>query len=89
MSRRLVILGAGGHAKMVIEAARTQSVYLPTVCLAQSIEQPELLGVPVQLETEACLRELFDGDCSAFVAVGSKPPASQNSPANCSRSAIH
>ncbi len=71
MSRALVVLGASGHAKMVIEAARSQGSYEPTVCLsATTVNQSHLLGVPIRLETRALLTELQHAGYWAIVAIG-------------------
>lgn len=72
MPARLVILGAGGHAKMVIEAARTQGKYEPTLCLAHVDDLvPDVLGVATEAETDERLLSLQQAGYHAFVAVGS------------------
>lgn len=72
MPERLVILGAGGHAKMVIEAARTQGLYEPALCLAHVDDLvPHVLGVAVEPETDERLHSLQQQGFHAFVAVGS------------------
>lgn len=72
MPQRLVILGAGGHAKMVIEAARTQGEYEPTLCLAHVDDLvPDVLGVATEAETDERLVALQKEGYHAFVAVGS------------------
>lgn len=72
MPDRLVILGAGGHAKMVIEAARTQSQYEPSLCLAHIDDLvPHVLGVAVEAESDERLAALQQAGYHAFVAVGS------------------
>lgn len=71
MATRLVILGAGGHAKMVIEAARSQGTYEPTVCLAHGTPpQAFILGVPIESETEEAIRQLHLQGYAGFVAIG-------------------
>lgn len=72
MPERLVILGAGGHAKMVIEAARTQGLYEPALCLAHIDDLvPHVLGIPVEPESDERLAALQHQGFHAFVAVGS------------------
>ncbi len=72
MAERLVILGAGGHAKMVIEAARSQGEFEPAVCLAQgALPKQRILDVPVEDESIDLLRELKADGFHAFVAIGS------------------
>ncbi|MEZ6136803.1 MAG: acetyltransferase [Pirellulaceae bacterium] len=69
--RPLVILGAGGHAKMVIEAARSGGQYQPTVCLSASANSPaSILGVPIVEETDSQLRLLAKRQLWAVVAIG-------------------
>jgi len=72
MVHPLLILGAGGHAKMVIEAARSQGLYEPTVCLGSDANDPlSVLGVRVAPETDDTLRALLSEMRFAFVAIGS------------------
>lgn len=72
MAERLVILGAGGHAKMVIEAAQSQGAYEPTLCLAHIDDLvPNVLGVAVEPESDQRLMALQRDGFHAFVAVGS------------------
>ncbi len=82
MLTRLVILGAGGHAKMVIEAARTQGhcaqghyaqgQYEPALCLAHPDDLVDhVLQVPVEVESDQRLAQLREQGYAAFVAVGS------------------
>lgn len=72
MGERLVILGAGGHAKMVIEAARTQGLYEPALCLAHIDDLvPNVLGIPVEPESDERLAAVQQQGFHAFVAVGS------------------
>ena len=71
MVERLVILGAGGHAKMVIDVARSQGRYEPVLCLARDVDPAQrVLGVEVAIEDQQRLRELQLAGVAAFPAVG-------------------
>lgn len=71
MTRPLVVLGAGGHAKMVIEAARSGSWYEPLVCLsATQVDVQHLLGVRIEVETPERLEQLRRAGYWAIVAIG-------------------
>ena len=71
MVRPLFLLGASGHAKMVIEAARSQGEFEPLVCLAGSpVAEQHVLGVPVELESPSALANLLHEGMWAFVAIG-------------------
>jgi len=57
---------------MVIEAARSQGLYEPTICLGFDEKDPvSVLGVPVTPETDHTLRELLSETTFAFAAIGS------------------
>ncbi|MEO8271618.1 MAG: acetyltransferase [Aureliella sp.] len=70
----LIIFGAGGHAKMAIEVARSGIDFQPLLCLAAQTSRstvPEtLLGVRVTAETDGEIRNGLDCTRWAFVAVG-------------------
>jgi UDP-perosamine 4-acetyltransferase len=72
MSRRLLILGTSGHAKMVIEVARSQGLYEPAICLGENNSHPSnsVLGVPTAPETDDLLRSLQSDGLLAIVAIG-------------------
>lgn len=67
--KNTVILGAGGHSKVVIEVMRQQRAYEPSACI--SADGPtDILGVPV-VGDDRCLPELLNqGIDHAFVAIG-------------------
>ncbi len=66
-----ILLGAGGHAKVVIEILRETHRYRPVGCLGQPPEGcHDLLGVPV-LGNDDLLGDLHrQGIEHAFVAIG-------------------
>jgi len=67
----IFILGASGHARMVIEAARSQRHYRVVACLAAEAGLGEqLLGVPVYTESEALLKQYAQQQLLGFVAIG-------------------
>jgi UDP-perosamine 4-acetyltransferase len=71
MSIQLVVIGAGGHAKMAIEAAKSGRGYHPVACLAPHASTGStLLGLPVYTETRDQLAHFRDQACAAFVAIG-------------------
>lgn len=74
MPQPLIIFGAGGHAKMAIEVARSGVEFQPLLCLAAQTSNatfPEtLLGVRVAGETDAEIRNGLNRTIWAFVAVG-------------------
>lgn len=69
--RPLVILGAGGHAKVVVELIRAMDAGFRIVGLLDADPTPRTVaGAPV-LGTDALLPELYNqGVRSAFVAIG-------------------
>ncbi len=68
---RLVIVGAGGHAKVVIELFRAARPNLQIVGLLEPDPKPrEVLGVPVIGDDSALPRLRAEGVTHAFVAVG-------------------
>ncbi len=67
----IFILGASGHARMVIEAAHSQPHYRVVACLAVEASPGEqLLGVPVYPESEALLKQYARQQRLGFVAIG-------------------
>lgn len=66
----IVIVGAGGHAKVVIEIIRAQGLFKPDVCVGSSSNEPEILDVPV-IDGDNNLPDLRRmGHRLAFAAVG-------------------
>lgn len=64
----LIVFGAGGHARVVIDACRSQGMYAPVACLGES-KHGSVLGVPVRSEHDAA-QMLRDGTRHAIVAIG-------------------
>lgn len=69
MKGRLFLLGAGGHAKMVIEAARSAG-YQIECCLVAEEAPSTILGVPVERESTSRIIELARLGAEGFVALG-------------------
>jgi UDP-perosamine 4-acetyltransferase len=66
----LVLLGAGGHAKVCIEVFRAHGLLEPVACIDPNAEADHVLGVAVYPE-EACLPSFFaQGVRWGFVAIG-------------------
>lgn len=71
LHRKAFLLGAGGHAKMVIEAFRTQNNLEIMCCLARDASYGRtLIGVPIQEESKELLVEFQKRGFLGFVAVG-------------------
>lgn len=71
MAKQLVfIMGAGGHAKMVIEALVSMHHYELYGCLDTVDKGERLLGYPVFLESEDTLSKLSQAKALALVALG-------------------
>jgi UDP-perosamine 4-acetyltransferase len=67
----IFILGASGHARMVIEAAHSQANYRVVACLAADSSIGEhLLGIPVHQESESLLKQFAQQQLQGFVAIG-------------------
>lgn len=71
----VVIVGAGGHAKVCIEVLRAQGIYLPCACLDPHSQLDRVLGVPVlgasTTTDEQLLQEQRDaGIHHVFIAIG-------------------
>ena len=64
----VVIFGAGGHAKVVVDTCRSTGLWRPVVCLGES-RWIDVGGVPVEAESGA-LRWLEGGVSRAVVAIG-------------------
>jgi UDP-perosamine 4-acetyltransferase len=67
---RVVVIGAGGHAAVVIEALRAQCIFMIVGVIDPHPAHPDVLGVPV-LGGDDCLPGLLqDGIDAAVVAIG-------------------
>jgi UDP-perosamine 4-acetyltransferase len=67
----VVVIGSGGHAKVVIELIRAQGIYRIAGCTDADSAAKEVLGVPL-LGSDECLPELLArGISHAFIALGS------------------
>jgi UDP-perosamine 4-acetyltransferase len=70
MLRRVVMVGAGGHAKVVVEAVRAMGVFEIVGLTDPAPAAPEVLGVPV-LGSDEVLAALYgQGIREAVLAVG-------------------
>lgn len=68
--KQTVILGGGGHAKVVIEVLRQAALFEPVACV-DSQGSGDILGVPI-VGDDARLPELLNSGINhAFVAIGS------------------
>ena len=67
---RLVVIGAGGHAKVVIEAIRAAAVGEVAGLIDPAPAAPKLLGVPVLGGDEMLARLRGEGIGAAVVALG-------------------
>lgn len=71
MSQRVVVLGSGGHAKVVIELLRGMQCYQVIGCVAPASPASEtVLGVPRMGDDEALAEIRATGVNLAFVAIG-------------------
>ena len=69
-ARRVVVIGAGGHAKVVIEAIRAAAVCEVVGLIDPAPVAPRLLGVPVLGGDEMLTRLRGEGIRAAVVALG-------------------
>jgi UDP-perosamine 4-acetyltransferase len=67
---RVVIIGAGGHAKVVIEALRAAGFPPPLGCVDPNPPAPAVLGLPVLGGDDMMERLRADGAAAAVVALG-------------------
>ena len=67
----IVVIGAGGHARVVIETIRRQGIYDPVACLSRDGADGQILGVPVVGKDEDLNRLRTNGVEAAFIALGS------------------
>jgi sugar O-acyltransferase (sialic acid O-acetyltransferase NeuD family) len=66
----LYLLGAGGHAKMVIEACYRSELYRVAGCFDREPSLPSLLGVPVHSDQDATFAQAIDSRSKFLVAIG-------------------
>ena len=70
IENEVVVIGAGGHAKVVIEILRA-SGYIVNYCVGGADAADHCIGVPV-LKGDSWLNDLYSKGCShAFVGIGS------------------
>jgi UDP-perosamine 4-acetyltransferase len=68
--KKLIILGSGGHAKVVIDIFLSGSEYEIVGCLATNPKTPEILGIPI-IGNDDLLPDLYaQGIDHAFIAIG-------------------
>ena len=70
LAQRLVVIGAGGHAKVVIEAIRAAAVGEVAGLIDPAPAAPKVLGVPVLGGDEMLARLRGEGIGAAVVALG-------------------
>ena len=70
MSTPVVVLGAGGHAKVVIELIRSEGLYEVAALLDADTTPREVLGLPVIGGDEKLAELRASGVAHAFVALG-------------------
>ncbi len=70
VSSQLVIAGAGGHAKVIIEAVRTQGRWI-VAALTDPVVRGQVMGVPVVGTDQELPRLRQQGLAAALVGVGS------------------
>ena len=66
----VVVVGAGGHAKVVIELIRSQGRYEVTALLDADVTPRRVLGVEVVGNDDALGRLRAEGLANAFIALG-------------------
>lgn len=66
---KLVVIGAGGHAKVAIEAIRAQGRYEPVACVDRT-ERGAVLGVPIVGDDGKLAQLRSEGIAAAFIAIG-------------------
>lgn len=70
MKREVIVVGAGGHAKVCIELLRASSVPV-AFCIAGADSVESCLGVPVLKGDDHLQRLRAEGYSRAFIAIGS------------------
>ncbi|MEO6376629.1 MAG: hexapeptide transferase, partial [Caulobacteraceae bacterium] len=66
----VVVVGAGGHAKVVIELIRAEGRYEVVALLDADTTPRQVLGVEVVGDDDALPRLRVDGIANAFIALG-------------------
>lgn len=66
----IVVIGAGGHAKVCIETLRDQGLYEPRACVDGHSAETEVLGVAIAGGDDVLPGLLAEGLRHAFVAIG-------------------
>jgi UDP-perosamine 4-acetyltransferase len=67
---KVIIIGSGGHAKVIIDILRSSNTHRPIGCTGVFPRNKEIIGLPV-LGDDSILPELYkDGIRHAFVALG-------------------
>ena len=69
----VILIGAGGHAKVCIEAFREQGFYEPVACIDPNAQADYVLGVAVDRNEDGLESYLAKGVKWAFVAIGHNP----------------
>jgi len=72
--RGLVIVGSGGHAKVIIEIARAEGRFDLVGCTDSHSTAPDVLGVPMLGDDSLLPGLLANGTRHAFVALGANAP---------------
>jgi UDP-perosamine 4-acetyltransferase len=71
MKRKVFLLGASGHAKMLVDAIESTGDWDIVCCLdSPTLSNSDVLGIPVELETRSRLENLQNAGCYGFVALG-------------------
>lgn len=66
----IILIGAGGHAKVCIEVFREQGFYEPIACIDPNAPADHILGVAVDRNEDSLGYYLSKGVKCAFVAIG-------------------
>ena len=69
-TKDVIVVGAGGHAKVVIELLRQSGNHV-AYCISGEEEHKECLGVPILVGDKWIENLRAEGFCRAFVAIGS------------------
>ena len=71
MDNRIVLIGGGGHCKVIIDAIHKAGLYEIYGIIDRDISKEEVLGVPV-IGDDSCLFQVREaGINNAFITVGS------------------
>ncbi|MEW6418727.1 MAG: acetyltransferase [Nitrospirota bacterium] len=70
MPKKIIIIGSGGHAKVIIDILKSSDNYKIIGCTDASLKQKDIMGLPV-LGDDSILPQLYkNGLRHAFVAIG-------------------